>query len=152
MSKDKDNLPVTLQGMTVPELKAKKLADLVIDGVPLKEAAKRARVTKAELRRAEFLRNAVGSLLQAAQAADVLNDETRQRIAKARLAELMLQEDNPKLALQAIRTELGVGVSGRTVGNAVQINFMADDNVKRAQEALEVEFGAQGQEQQEKSR
>jgi len=140
VSKDKDNLPVTLQGMTVPEIKAKKLADLVIDGVPLKKAARQVGVTKAELRRAEFLRNAVGALLQAAQAADVLNDETRKRIAKARLAELMLQEENPKLALQAIRTELGVGVPGRTVGNAVQINFTSDENVRRAQEALKVEF------------
>ncbi len=106
---------------TVPELKAAKFLALVREGKEPAEAAREIGTTIAQLRRAGALAKACREMIQRADEEKLLEREVREKLVKARLTELLMQDEDPRIALgaaKAIQAELGVGTP--LVG--VQIN------------------------------
>ena len=111
---------------TVPEMKARKFLDLVKSGKEPKEAAKEIGTTLAALRKSGALAKACREMIQRADEEKLLDKTVREKLVKARLTELMMQDDNIKVALgaaKAIQNELGVGTP--LVG--VQVNAPVKD-------------------------
>lgn len=122
------SLDVSDQGMTVREKKTKKFIDLVSEGAEPKKAAEDCGLTIAQLRKSGVMAKAATELLARVQAEKLLDKKTYEAVARARNLELMLQDENIKVALGAVRVALG----GPNV--AVQIN---NNNLRTSPEVVE---------------
>jgi hypothetical protein len=103
-------------GSTVREGQARKLVELVEAGTPLPEAEEQVGVTLAQLRVGGQLTRAVRGLLQRVGEANLLLDENQNKLARARLVELMMQDEDPGAAIRAAKALLG--------GDTTQVNVI----------------------------
>jgi len=125
-------------GETVLEHKAKKFLDLIKGGKEPGEAAKEIGSTLGELRRAGALARACREVIQRAEEEKLLDTEVRKKLRKARLTELMMQDEDLKVALGAIKADqVEHGVGGPMV--AVQVNLNRDERVVKALKSLQIE-------------
>ena len=137
------HLSVTTDGDTVMGGRAKKFVTALKAGKTPQEAAKSVGVTIETLRRKGELAKACKELIERADADGLLEAKVRTSLRKARLTELMMQDEDPKTAIAAIRadqTEHGVG--GPAV--AIQINTVnKDPNIVNALKSLQIEVEGQ---------
>jgi hypothetical protein len=104
---------------TMSDSKAKRLVDLVKAGTPQKEAEEIAGISLAFLKKADSLKKSTLSLLERAEATGLLKDvEAQRQLAKARLIELAMQDEDLGVAARAARALLGTDVK---IGVGVQI-------------------------------
>ena len=122
------------------DLRAKKFTDLVMkEGMAPSKAAKIVDVSMSDLRTQPGVWSEVRSLLERTQG--LLDPEIRKKLAKAKLIELALQEEDLKVSLGATKTlheELGL-IQKQTVQLGVQVNVLKDDpQVKSAMDTIEI--------------
>jgi len=108
---------VTTNGLTVSEAKTKRFVDLVSEGVEPKEAAEAVGMTLDRLRKTGALSRAVRELLERVAQDKLTDRKNAETLARARLVELMMQDEDHKVALGAARVLHGTGPQ-----LAVQIN------------------------------
>lgn len=118
---------VSDKGLTVSEARTKKFIDLVAEGAEPQEAARETGMSLLTLRRSGVLAKAAHELLERVKAEKLLDKKTYEAIARAKNLELMLQDENLKVALGAVK----VALSGPQV--AVQIN----NNLRTSPEVIE---------------
>lgn len=116
------------KGKTVRAAKVEKFTKALVAGKTQKEAAREAGITLAHLRRDGTLARAARELLARVEQDKLLKKETIESVARARALELMLQDEDLKVSLGAVRAVLNNGPQV-----AVQIN----NNLKTDPEVLE---------------
>jgi hypothetical protein len=123
-------------GRTVGEAKAETFIADVKDGKDPKEAAKAVGMTLATLRKTGALARAARQLLERVEQEKLLDKKTFESIARARALELMLQDEDLKVSLGAVRVALGTGPQ-----LAVQINnnLRTDPEVIESLKTLQLE-------------
>ncbi|HPO87349.1 MAG TPA: hypothetical protein PLN86_16025 [Candidatus Hydrogenedentes bacterium] len=127
-----------IDGKTVLEHKAEKFVELVKRGASPAEAAKEIGATLAELRRAGTLAKACREAIQRAEEEKLLDAEVRKKLRKARLLELMMQDEDKRVAIAAIKADQ----VEHSVGNpavAVQLNVIRDQKVVEMLKSLQIE-------------
>ena len=122
------------------DLRAKKFTDLVMkEGMAPSKAAKIIDVSMSDLRTQPGVWAEVRSLLERTQG--LLDPEIRKKLAKAKLIELALQEEDLKVSLGATKTlheELGL-IQKNVAQVGIQVNVLKDDpQVKAAMDTIEV--------------
>lgn len=104
-------------GKTVTEAKVDKFSKALLSGKNKTEAAKVAGLTLEALRSKGVLGTVVKSLLARVEEDKLLKRETLESIARAKALELMMQDEDLKVSLGAVRAILGNGPQV-----AVQVN------------------------------
>jgi hypothetical protein len=92
---------ITAGGDTVRDGQARQVLSLVNDGMPLKEAEAQVGVTLSSLRVSGSLHKVVRSLLEQAEEAGIAEELEQKKVARARLMELALQDEDLKVAVNA---------------------------------------------------
>ena len=129
---------VTTKGLTVNEAKAKKFVELVEGGEEPKKAAKEVGMTLKALKRSGMLARACRELLERVEEEKLLEKKTRETIARARLLELAMQDEDLKVALGAVKTELEVGKP--SVAIQFNQNLVSDPGVIESLKSLQLEI------------
>lgn len=132
---------VSDKGLTVGEAKTKKFIDLVADGTPPSEAAKETGVSLASLRKRGVLGQAALELVARANADKLLDKKTYESVARARSLELMMQDEDLKVALGAVRVALGTGPQ---VAVQINNNLRTDPEVLESLKSLGLEIDEDG--------
>jgi predicted Zn-dependent protease len=130
-------------GETVQSAAAKEFMSLVEDGTPPTEAAAQVGMTLNELKRSGSLGRAVKETLERAKAEKLLAKDTEDQVARVRRLELMLQDEDLKVAATMVKSTLDVKPNV-----AVQINnnaLLADPAVRESLQSLQIEI--EGEEQ-----
>ncbi len=79
-------------------------------------------------------------VIERAAEGDLLNQAVREKLVKARLIELAMQDENLQVALGAAKQmEAELGIGGTNVGVAVQVNLKHDPQVIEALRSLGLE-------------
>ena len=136
-----------LPGKTVREAKAERVVELVREGKSLTTAAQEAGITLASLRKEGALDRVCRELLERLKEGKLLDASYRGEIVKSRLMELMMQDEDRKLALGAakqIQAELGIGGSQVNVGVGVQLK--TDPQVLKALQSLQLDVEGENDE------
>jgi len=105
------------KGRTVKEAKVKEFTKALVAGKTKEEAARHAGLTLNELRKEGSLGMVAKELLARVEKDKLLKRETLESIARAKALELMMQDEDLKVSLGAVRAILGNGPQV-----AVQIN------------------------------
>lgn len=132
---------VTTNGLSVDEAKTKKFVDLVKGGEAPKDAAKEVGMSLRRLRETGVLATACRELLGRVESEKLLDKKTAEMITRARLLELMMQDDDLKVALGAAKAV----VESHRPGMAVQINnnLITDPGVVESLKSLQIDVEAQ---------
>lgn len=133
-----EELEITTSGKTVGEARTKKFIDLVKDGADPKDAAKEAGVSLESLKRKGVLAKAARELLSRVQEEKLLDKKTYEMVARARSMELMLQDEDLKVSLGAVRVALGTGPQ---VAVQINNNLRSDPEVIESLKSLGLEIG-----------
>lgn len=128
---------VSGEGLTVVEAKAKSFMELVDNGEDPKKAADKVGTTLRELKRSGALASVCKELVKRAQDSKLLDKKVRENVAKARLVELMVQDEDLKVALGAVKTELEVGRPFAAV--QINNNLITDPAVIESLKTLQLE-------------
>ncbi len=129
-------------GSTVKEAQARTFMELVQTGKSVPEAAKEIGTTIEALRTSGQLAKVCRELIERNEEAKLLDKAVREKLVKAKLTELLMQDDDPKISLgaaRAIQNELGIGQNQINVGVAVQANLKYDPGVIEALKSLQLE-------------
>ncbi len=133
---------VTSDGNTVKEAQAKEFMKLVDSGKSAPEAAKEIGTTVEALRTSGQLARVCREMIDRSEEARLLDAKMREKLVKARLTELMMQDEDQRVALgaaRAVQAELGIGQGTINVGIAVQANLKYDPGVIAALKSLRIE-------------
>ncbi len=132
------------KGDTVKEAQARKFMGLVEAGKTVPEAAREINTTLEALRTSGQLAKVCRELIDRAEETKLLDAKVREKLVKARLTELMMQDEDHRVALgaaRAVQTELGIGGTPVNVAVAVQANLKYDPGVIAALKSLQLEAG-----------
>jgi len=123
------------------DLQAKKFLDLVLkDGVAPTKAANSINVSMSDIRTKTGVWAEVRSLLERTQ--HLMDPEVRKKVAKGKLIELALQDQDIKVSLGAVKVlheELGL-IQKNIAQVGIQVNLLKEDPlVKAAMDTIEVD-------------
>jgi uncharacterized protein with gpF-like domain len=131
-------------GPTVQEAAAKKFMDLVESGVPQTQAAAEVGYTVSSLKRNGALGRVIQNTLERVKAERLLEKETEDKVARVRRLELMLQDEDLKVAASMVKSTLD------TKPNiAVQINnnaLLQDPAVRESLASLQIDIESEEEE------
>jgi hypothetical protein len=128
----------TTKGDTVLETSAKKFLDLVDEGAKPADAAEVLHVSLATLKTSGALGKAVSERLKRAKTEKLLAKGTEEDVARVRRLELMLQDEDLKVAATMVKSTLDTGAKV-----AVQINnnaLLADPAVRESLKSLQIDI------------
>jgi hypothetical protein len=132
MAKRNNKSLITLGGDTVRDAQARQVIQLVDSGMPLAQAEQQVGVTLASLRVSGHLHRVVRSLLEQAEEAGIVEEINQKKVARARLMELALQDDDLKVAVNAAgkMADTGSVKTQVNVQNNVQNNITNPEVLK----------------------
>lgn len=125
-------------GETVKSQAAKTFMELVETGTSPKEAAAQVGYSLTDLKRSGALGRAVQRVLEQAKQERLLEKDTEDKVARVRRLELMLQDEDLKVAATMVKSTLDVKPNV-----AVQINnnaLLADPAVRESLESLRMDI------------
>jgi hypothetical protein len=120
MSVSAKDIVVDAAGETVPEHAAKKLVALIESGVPAKEAEAEVGMTLGALRQYGAVNRTVRGLLDRLGHAGLLTNDNQNKLARAVLTEVMLQDEDVGAKIRAAKAILDADKA--TAATLVQVN------------------------------